>query len=102
MDDLNARMTLVLWIFGTMIGIQVVVIGFIVNWVHKTADAVSDLRADIPARYANEGDIKRVEQAIQEARSDFNTAARELREGLGKVADKLSELVGQERNRDRG
>lgn len=100
--DGNEGIQLVLWVFGVLIGVLGLVLGFLANWHHKTSDrvgvvekTVADLRAEIPSRYANEGDIQRVEKAINDARQEFSAAAHELRLGLADVAGKLNQLIGQ-------
>lgn len=86
--------TVVLWVFGSLIGILVVVFGYLASRVKSVEKDLSDLRADIPVRYANEGDIQRVEKAIEAVRVDFNAAASEMRAGLADVAGKLNQLIG--------
>lgn len=93
---------LTLWIFGVLITALGIVLGFIANWNHRLSDRVgkveqglADFRAEVPFRYANEGDIQRVEKAIEAVRTDFNAAAHELRLGLADVVGKLNQLIGQ-------
>lgn len=92
----------VLWIFGAVIGALGLVLGFLANWHHKTADRVSgverdlaDFRARVAETYAGHPDIRRVEEAISSVRAELNTVATEMRSGLANVAEKLNQLIGQ-------
>lgn len=89
----------ILWIFGTLIGILVVVFGYLSGRVKAVEKDLSDLRADIPVRYANEGDIQRVEKALEAVRTDFNNAAHELRLSMADMSGKLNQLIGQNTHR---
>jgi hypothetical protein len=89
----------ILWIFGTLIGILVVVFGYLSGRVKAVEKDLSDLRADIPVRYANEGDIQRVEKALEAVRTDFNSAAHELRLSMADMSGKLNQLIGQNTHR---
>lgn len=97
---------LVLWIFGTVIAVLGIVLGFLANWNHKNADRISsvekqlgDIRAENPRLYADHGDVRRVEEQMNGIRHDLTALGAELRASMVSIAEKLNQLIGQAQTR---
>ncbi len=90
--------TVVLWIFGTVIGALTVLMGFLAKWIREVGKELADFRAEVPKVYPSETDVKRVEEAVKEVgrevRAELNAFTREVREDIGKLAATVHQMVG--------
>lgn len=90
--------TLVLWIFGTLIGVLGLIVGFLVKWIRDVGKELAEFRAEVPKIYPSETDVKRVEDAVKEVgrevRAELNAFTREVREDIGKLAATVHQMVG--------
>lgn len=90
--------TVVLWIFGTVIGALTVIVGFLAKWIKDISDSLGNFRAEVPKIYPSETDVKRVEDAVKEVgrevRAELNAFSKEMREDIGKLAATVHQMVG--------
>lgn len=95
--------TLVLWIFGTLIGVLGVLIAFLARWLQAVSKELADFRAEVPKLYPSETDVKRVEDTVKEVgrelRADLNAFMREVRQDVGTLAAAVNQVVGASQNR---
>lgn len=93
----------VLWIFGAVIGSITAIVAFLAKWVKDISKELGDFRAEVPKAYANEADIKRVEDAIKElgreVRGELNAFSKEVREDVGKLMATVHQIVGANNSR---
>lgn len=96
----------ILWVLGALITALGLIVGFLANWHHKTADRVrevekdlAEFRAEVPIKYANDGDIARVERLVEGLRSEVNTFRIALEGRLDQMVATLNQLVGANTHR---
>lgn len=96
----------VLWILGIAVTILSPMVLFLANWCHKLADRqtkmaddFANFKAEVPVRYANDADIRRVEEAIGGMRHDLTALATEVRTNVATLAATLNQLVGANAHR---
>lgn len=99
-------MTVIVLLVGAMQALMGIVLGFIIRAQSRTEtriDKVSDdfaaFKADVPVRYANDADIKRVEDAIAAVRHELNSFTNETRTTLVSIAATVNQIVGASNHR---
>lgn len=93
-----------LWIFGSLITLLVIVIGFLIKWHLRTDErmakaevALSDFKVDCLRSFVDSGDMGRLNTSIDNLRNDLTALASEMRKDLIEVAKGLNQLIGQNR-----
>lgn len=91
-----------LWIFGSLITLLVIVIGFLVKWllrtderIGKTEVALSDFKVDCLRSFVDSGDMGRLNTSIEHLRNDLTSLASEMRKELAEVSKAVHQLIGQ-------
>jgi hypothetical protein len=99
-------MTIIVLLIGIVEVLMGVVLGFIIRAltraetrIDKTQDDLAAFKADVPVRYANETDIKRVEEAISAVRHELNAFTTETRTTLVNIAATVNQIVGASNHR---
>lgn len=99
-------MTIIVILVGALQAVMGVILALLVAWhrksesrIDKVIDDFAAFRADAALRFANEQDIKRIEDAVAQVRLDLNTFTGELRTRLEGMSARLHELLGANANR---
>ncbi len=99
-------MTVIVLLVGALQALMGIVLGFIIRAqsrtetrIDKVADDFSAFKADVPVRYANDADIKRVEDAIAAVRHELTAFTTETRTTLVSIAATVNQIVGASNHR---
>ena len=89
----------ILWILGALMSLVLPALGYLAHRIAAVEKGLADFRAEVPVRYANEGDILRVEASITALRGQVDQYMTEQRAHATSVAATLNQLVGASTHR---
>lgn len=98
--------TVIVILVGIVQALMGIVLGFLIrahtraeNRIDKLNDDFATFKADVPVRYANDADIKRVEDAISAVRHELQAFTSETRTTLVSIAATVNQIVGASNHR---